>query len=269
MDAACSCGAAACSCGGISGGVSGGACGSAGGVSGGAAAAAWGRRVAAAAVVVLALVVAAAVGRRLVRGSGRYAIGRTREVVSRVDGMRYRVHEGHAGPQKAADTLAALNGRVIDLMRHLRARYLRAGAGGKAGAERRKAAQRLLARYNPDNLAENSPKDPGGDTSYTLDKGAVVALCLRERDPAASGDPRVNDLHDLDTLTFVTLHEMAHIAIEDVDHPPRFWAAFRFLLEAAEEAGVYASPDYAADPRTYCGVKIDYNPRYDAATASF
>ena len=138
---------------------------------------------------------------------------------------------------------------------------------GAARPERRDAVARLLARYNPDNLAENSPKDPSGDTSYTIDKGAIVAICLRERDPAASGDPAAYDIHDLDTLTFVTLHEMAHIAIEDVDHPKRFWSAFRFLLEEAEEGGVYRSPDFAAAPRYYCGVTIDYNPRYDSGTA--
>lgn len=228
------------------------------------AAATWGRRVIVAVVIVLVLVVAFVVGRRLVLGPDRFTIEQTREVVSRVDGMRYRVHEGHTGPQRAADTLADLNGRVIDLMRFLRGRYLR-GADGELRPERREAVRRLLARYNPDNLAENSPKDPSGDTSYTLDKGAVVAICLRERerDPAARGDPRVNDIHDLDTLTFVTLHEMTHIAIEDVDHPPRFWSAFRFILEEAEDAGVYTSPRYAQAPRQYCGVKIDYNPRYD------
>jgi hypothetical protein len=225
-------------------------------------AAVWGRRLLIAVVIVLVLVVAYFVGRRLVLGPDRFTIEQTSEVVSHVDGMRYRVHGGHAGPQKAADTLAALNGRVIDLMRFLRGRYLR-GAGGELSPERREAVRRLLARYNPDNLAENSPKDPSGDTSYTLDKGAVVAICLRERDPAASGDPRVHDIHDLDTLTFVTLHEMAHIAIEDVDHPPRFWSAFRFILEEAEDAGLYTSPRYAQAPRQYCGVRIDYNPRYD------
>jgi len=229
------------------------------------AAAAWGRRFLIAVVIVLVVVVAFYAGRRLIMGPDHFTIEHTRPVVSHVDGMSYRVHEGHVGPDKAADTLAIINGRVIDVMRHLRARYTR-GSDGDAYPARREAVARLLARYNPDNLAENSPKDPSGDTSYTLDKGAVVALCLRERDPTTIGDPRVHDIHDLDTLMFVTLHEMGHIAIDDIDHPPRFWSAFRFLLEAAEEAGVYTSADYAARPRSYCGVRIDYNPRYDPGT---
>lgn len=228
-------------------------------------AAVWGRRVLIAVVIVLVVLIVFFVARRLILGADRFTIENTRPVVSRVDGLRYRVHEGHSGPQKAADTLAELNARVVDLMRFLRARYAR-GSAGEIHPARRAAVQRLLARYNPDNLAENSPKDPSGDTSYTLDKGAVVAICLRERDPTVLGDPGAHDIHDMDTLTFVTLHEMGHIAIDDVDHPPRFWSAFRFLLEEAEEAGIYTSPNFAARPRYYCGVKIDYNPRYDVAT---
>jgi hypothetical protein len=189
------------------------------------------------------------VARRL--ATDRFTISETRPVVSSVDGMRYRVH---SDSQTAADTLAALNERIIELLRSLRGRYGRDAGPGPGPM----ITRRLLERYNPDNLAENSPRDPRGDTSYTIDKGAIVALCLRDRAPAAA-------VHDLDTLTFVALHELTHIAIEDVDHPPRFWVAFRFILVEAEDAGVFLSPNYAANPRRYCGLNIDYNPRYDAA----
>lgn len=189
----------------------------------------------------------------------RFTIEQTRPVVSQVDGMSYRVHEGHASPQAAADTLATINTRVVDLMRFLRARYVRGPAGVRHPA-RKAAVERLLARYNPDNLAENSPNDPTKDTAYTLDKGSLVAICIRSRAPGS------HTIHDIGTLTFVTLHEMAHIAVDVVDHPPQFWRTFRFLLEEAEDAQVYSSPQYAAQPATYCGVTIDYNPRFDPAT---
>jgi hypothetical protein len=220
----------------------------------------WGRRLALAAAIVLALLLLAGAA-YLVRhalGADRFTIEMTRPVLSRVDGLRYRVHEGHGAPQQAADLLATLNARVVDLMRHLRARYLR-GPAGLLHPARRAAVRRLLARWNPDNLAENSPADPAGDTAFSIDKGSIVAICLRERTAEAR-------LHGPDTLFFVTLHEMAHIAIEEVDHPRAFWAAFRFLLEEAEAAGLYVSPDFAAQPRRYCGVNIDYNPRWDPNT---
>lgn len=209
-------------------------------------------------LLIVVLLVAIWFAVRAARAAEHFTLDQTRPVVSRVDGLAYRVHGGHTGPAEAADMLAHLNGRIIDLLRWLRARYVR-GPEGAEQPERRAAVERLLARYNPDNLAENSPADPSGDTSYCIEKGAVVALCLRRR---GGGDK----LHALKTLTFVTLHEMAHIAVDHVDHPPGFWRAFRFLLEEAEAAGVYNSIDYARAPEDYCGVKINYNPRYDPAT---
>lgn len=206
-------------------------------------------------LAVVILICVLLLSRRIINGE-KFSIERTEWVVSSVDGLRYRVHEDHFSPSSAADVLATLNARVTEILRWLRRRYLRGEAGAHRPA-RRAVAARLLDRYNPDNLAENSPRDPGGDTSYTIDKGDVIALCLRARTRG------VSPIHDLDTLTFVTLHEMAHIAIEDIDHPPRFWSAFRFLLEAAEASKVYKSQDFAARPERYCGIYIDYNPRWD------
>jgi len=190
----------------------------------------------------------------------RFTISQTEAIVSGVDGMSYRVHPNHAGPQAAADTLAAINKNVVLLLRHLRMKYVR-GAAGDASPARRHAAERILTRYNPDNLAENSPRDPDGDTSYSLDKGAVVALCLRSRGPG-------EQIHDRETLMFVTIHELAHLSVDQLQHPPAYWRAFKFLLEEAEDAGVYRSPDYALTPRMYCGIPVDYNPRYDSTLQS-
>lgn len=198
----------------------------------------------------------------------KFTLGRTRGVPSRVDGLTYRVHLAHADPQYAADTMAFLNRQATDLMRVLRKRYLRSPAGA-ACPRRREATVRLLRRYNPDNLAENSPRDPEGDTSYTIDKGLVVALCLREKNPEDFGNPNSHDFHDRNTLTFVLLHELTHIAIEAKDHPPVFWEAFRFILQEAADAGIYTPEDYAVYPRNYCGMDLNYNPLYESSIGAF
>lgn len=187
-------------------------------------------------------------------------------VRSDVDGRHYRVQEGQPDPRRAADLLARIHERVVALCRALRRQWLWPGLSTPEPLQRT-YARNLLARYNPDTILENSPNDPSGDTSYTIDKGRVVALCLRERDPTASGDPEVQDLHDLETLTFVAFHEMAHVATDAVDHPPEFWACFRFLLETAERENIYTSPRYQERPVEYCGTVIDYNPRYGGASA--
>jgi len=224
----------------------------------------WAGRLLVASVVALIIIVLYFAARRLILGADRFTIENTKPIVSTIDGIPYRVHEAHLGPQKAADTLAKLNGRVIDVLRHLRNRYLR-GPPMPGTEERVAATKRLLARYNPDNLAENSPQDPTGDTAYSLDKGAIVAICLRDRGTPRNG-AAPNAIHDLSTLTFVTLHEMSHIAIDEIDHPKKFWETFKWLLEEAEQAGIYTSPDYSLGSARYCGMDVNYNPRYDGNT---
>ena len=203
-----------------------------------------------------------------------FTIDQTKPVVSSIDGMSYRVHKSHEDPEEAADLLAMLNKKTTDLLRWLRKRYI-GGPGVPPAASpyelskaRIDAVQNIMARYNPDNLAENSPLDVTGDSSYCLDKGAVIAICLRTKYiPAKDGRPAVQpgQLHDLDSLLFVTLHEIAHTAIEAIDHAPVFWSTFKFLLDEAEASGIYYSQDYNRYPIDYCGVHVDYNVRYDAA----
>jgi hypothetical protein len=216
-------------------------------------------------VVVLIVLIIGLWYYRVWRKGDRFTLDRTKEVRASADGLRYRVHTVHKNPDAAAETMAELNRRSIELMRHLRDKYLRGPLAGKSPA-RDRAITRLLGLYNPDNLAENSPRDPEGDTSYTIDKGAILALCLREKNPARNGDANADaehHIHDLETLTFVTLHELTHIAVEDLDHPPRFWQAFKFILEEATEAGLLRGVDYERRPTVYCGMDIDYSPLFD------
>jgi hypothetical protein len=214
-------------------------------------------------VVILLIILVIAVQKAAAwRHGDKFTLERTREVRSQVDGLPYRVHLIHSNSDDAADVMAKLNSQAIELMRHLRRKYLRVSAHGVYSG-RKKAAKRLLALYNPDNLAENSPRDPEGDTSYTIDKGAILAICLREKDPGRKGRPDTHDIHDIETLTFVVLHELTHIAIEDVDHPPVFWETFKFILQDAREAGIIRGVDYSHRPTVYCGMDIDYNPLFD------
>jgi hypothetical protein len=73
-----------------------------------------------------------------------------------------------------------------------------------------------------------------------------------------------NDLIDENTLTFVAIHELSHVATQSIGHKSEFWANFKFLLEEAKEAGIYSPKDYKSSPQEYCGMKITDNPYYDA-----
>jgi hypothetical protein len=213
-----------------------------------------------AAVVVLLIVVVVGVPWWR-RTRDRFSLNQARPREAELDGYPYRVQGGHPGAAEAADRLAQINARTVRLLRALRRKYARGAQKGQYPA-RAAATQRLLSLYNPDNIAENSPRDPSGDTSYTVDKGAVLALCLRGKGP---GTP----LHPINLLTFVALHELTHIAVTVHDHPPEFWIAFKWLLAEAAEAGVYRPEDFRSRPQTFCGTPVDYNPLFDAGLPEF
>ena len=100
---------------------------------------------------------------------------------------------------------------------------------------------------------EEAPNDDG--SSYTINKGELMALCLRHK----NGD---HPFHDHNTLQFVMIHEMAHIASISEGHNQEFINNFRFLLREAKSLGYYEPVNYAQSPINYCGIKVTNNPYY-------
>jgi hypothetical protein len=100
---------------------------------------------------------------------------------------------------------------------------------------------------------EEAPNDDG--SSYTINKGDLVALCLRHKH---------NDhpFHDNNTLLFVIIHEMSHIASISEGHNSEFITNFKWLLNEAKLLGYYEPVDYRKSPMTYCGVKVTNNPYF-------
>ena len=221
------------------------------------------------AVVVVLLAVLIAVAAAPLARRQSFRISRVRPVMSHVDGGYYRVHPAYGQPDAAADFLATIHARCIALMEHMRAKYLRAGPEVAARfPERAAITRRLLDNYDPDALMENAPHNPAGDTAYSIDKGRVLAVCLRERNAREIGAPDAYDLHDVQTVFFVVVHELAHLGTAEFGHPPPFWSCFRLLLAESAEAGVVPEwPDYERAPVRYCGITIDYSPLFDPAVA--
>lgn len=170
---------------------------------------------------------------------------------STMDDQYYYVHERHEDMQNAADMFAEINYIVTIFIDQLYNKYKDSNNSSK-----RSIAVFLKSRYNANNIRENSPLNVEKDTSYTINKGDLIAMCIR------SG-MEYNQIHDIDITLFVTLHELTHISISAYDHPDDFWESFKFILIEAENFGLYISPDFATYPVEYCGIKINYNPRYD------
>lgn len=141
----------------------------------------------------------------------------------------------------AADQLANIRIKLEDFIRYLE------NANGEDPAG---AVTRIKTRYQAV-LSENTPNSDY--TSYTLNKGSEIHMCLRERDEN-------NKLIDENTLFFVALHELAHIMTVSMNHTEEFWTNFRYLLRHAIEGGYYKYHPYHNVPKKYCGTYITDTP---------
>ena len=88
-------------------------------------------------------------------------------------------------------------------------------------------------------------------TSYAVNKGEELAFCLRCK---PSGE-----LHDMNLLMYVAVHEMAHTACPENGHTHLFNEIFRFMLQQAVKIKLYEYDDYSRHPVVYCGMRLYTN----------
>lgn len=111
--------------------------------------------------------------------------------------------------------------------------------------------------YKSSSIRETHPLEQG-ETSYVINNGDIMSLCIRYY---AGGDSIA--YHDINTLMFVSLHELSHIAAEDTTHEPIFWDVFKWILKEAVMIGLYRPVDYGRQPHEYCGkMYITFQPLY-------
>lgn len=160
-----------------------------------------------------------------------------------VDGRWYLVRTDLPRPQQAARTLAEIERRIDVLLDYLRASYPEDAR-----------TRRLVRRYRSENMREGSPYNSENNTSYVYDKGSLIVFCLRREEDA--------EFHEIDTLMFVVLHELSHIASKGFGHGKEFKKNFLWMLRRGQEAGIYSGIDYSKNPVTYCGLDVEHNPLY-------
>ena len=102
---------------------------------------------------------------------------------------------------------------------------------------------------------EESPMEEGV-SSFTINKGELISMCVRHK-------KKNKNFHDYQTLLFVLIHELAHVASISKGHNREFMTNFKFLLKHAVESKMYYAQDYSNSPITYCGVKVTNNPYYN------
>lgn len=163
-------------------------------------------------------------------------------IVSKVDGNIYCVRE-RAKLELAADLLAETAGRCKLLVKYLNDKY-----------PDDDKVKRLTNKFDPEVLCETLPTSTY--TAYSENKGEKIAFCLNKKKNGTQ-------LIDINTLTFVAIHELAHIMTISEGHNQIFWQNFKFLLVNAYEANLCVPVDYKNEPVEFCSMKITDNPYYD------
>jgi hypothetical protein len=163
-------------------------------------------------------------------------------IIASKDGNTYCVREREK-LELAANLLAEVTKRLKDMVAYMKAKH-----------PDDPRTIRLVEGFNPKKISETLP--PSELTAYSENKGEKIAFCLNTKKDG-------NKLIDINTLTFVALHELSHIMTESIGHKQEFWQNFKFLLTNAKAANIYQPIDYKKKPQDYCGMTINDNPYYD------
>lgn len=168
-------------------------------------------------------------------------------VTSTIDGKQYKVRD-MPDKQEAANLMAHIRIRLTKLCDALEKKY-------PDKAQVKQLVKNF--RSDPSRFIEATPDSE--HTSYSINKGESIHMCLRQRE--GPDESLVNE----NIMTFVSLHELSHVCTESIGHGPDFWNNFGWLLKEAEALGLYKYTDFQAHPVNYCGVYITDSPRYDSA----
>jgi hypothetical protein len=163
-------------------------------------------------------------------------------IIASKDGNRYCVREREK-LELAANLLATVTEKCKQMVAFMKNKH--------PDDER---VKRLVEGFNPKKISETLPTSEL--TAYSENKGEKIAFCLNTKKDG-------NKLIDINTLTFVALHELSHIMTKSIGHKQEFWQNFKFLLTNAKEANIYQPVDYKKQPQDYCGMTINDNPYYD------
>jgi len=163
-------------------------------------------------------------------------------IIASKDGNRYCVREREK-LELAANLLATVTQKMKDMVKYLKEKH-----------PEDPRVIKLVAGFNPQRISETLPTSEL--TAFSENKGEKIAFCLNTTKEG-------NKLIDINTLTFVALHELTHVMTTSIGHKQDFWQNFKFVLENAKEANIYMPVDYKKNPQEYCGMTINDNPYYD------
>lgn len=173
-----------------------------------------------------------------------YVLTETFDAIYRISSLndkKYKIRSEFKDIDKTPDVLATIEDNIFKLVNYLQNTH--------------PSDERIIRMHKRlQKLKIEEAKHENNSSSYTINKGELMNLCLR--------DKTTKDFHDINTLMFVVIHELAHIMTISTGHTDEFLLNFKFILSNAVDMGVYTPIDYKNNPITYCGVKVNHNPYF-------
>jgi predicted metal-dependent hydrolase len=158
---------------------------------------------------------------------------------STIDDKEYLVRNME-DKQAAANVLAGIRKKLEQICNLMKEKY-----------PDDESVKRMIEKFNPDNITEAGKNNQY--TSYSVNKGEKLVFCIRQKDEKES-------IVDENTITFVAIHELAHIMTKSVGHTEEFWNNFKRLLKEAIDNNLYTKENYSENPKDYCGIKVTDSP---------
>jgi len=87
------------------------------------------------------------------------------------------------------------------------------------------------------------------NTSYTINKGEEMILCLKSK--------KTNKFHDINDIIYILIHELSHIVCPEKGHTEFFYNINKFLLNEAIQLKIYKKINYKLNPIEYCGIELN------------
>jgi predicted metal-dependent hydrolase len=160
-------------------------------------------------------------------------------VKSSIDNNEYIVRN-RDDKQEAADILAKIRTKLEKLVNSMKVKY-----------PNDESINRMNRKFNADNISESGQSSQY--TSYSVNKGEKIVFCIRQKDEEQT-------FVELNTITFVAIHELAHVMSKSIGHTDEFWKNFKLLLQEAINIGIYDKENYSQSPKDYCGIKVTDSP---------
>jgi len=161
------------------------------------------------------------------------------KVKSTVDFQEYWVRD-KIDKTQAANVLANIKLNMIKLIEYLKENI-------NKFPENMSYIKDLVSRTKNIYIMETPQDDKY--TSYTINKGEKIVFCLRSK--------VLEQIHDMNTLMYVVIHELGHVGCPEFGHTPLFKKIFKFLLEQSIQIDIYEPIDYRINPQPYCGMVIN------------